>query len=217
MNEKRIYKFNDWLLFRICSFEDCTKRKVHWGEHIKCEPFALLPCNHVGSVHFHCVRHKEVELAIENRMNGPRSLSLICAICASNGDNRTDTRLERLTLADITTLQEQALALSNSEKFKNAQLVRLDDYYMPELSGKDLASKESKYWLSYNVKENRYGQPILILYLGDRKDHSKIQFFVEPETKKLSHDHTNDTPLSVIAKIEVEFKDGVIELKNKEK
>lgn len=100
-----------------------------------------------------------------------------------------------------------------SNLFKNAKLIRLDDYYTPEISAKVKTEETSDYWLSYDVKENKNGQPILVLYLGNRKDGSKCQFFIEPETVKLSHDQKDTNPLSLLARIEVQFKDGVIQLK----
>ena len=215
MSDKIIYKLNDDLLFRKCTFEDCTSKSDHWGEHIKkCSGLIMNNCFHEGDIHFHCSLHREVELSIQDKQNGPRSIKLTCAICSLREDYQPPSSLQRLSPQYISTFKQQAKALLASNIFKNAKLIRLDDYYTPEISGKARTEEESDYWLSYDVKENKNGQPVLVLYLGNRKDGSKCQFFIEPETAKLSHDQKDTNPLSLLARIEVQFKDGVIQLKD---
>lgn len=165
---------------------------------------------HEGGIHLHCPEHNEFEMVVSQNGVGPRSYGLSCAACGSA------QRVGRMLAHEIETIKQQAKAALNSSAFKGAKLIRLDDFYTPEISVKDTATKESKYWMSYDVKETKDGKPLLVLYLGDREEKSKIQFFIEPETKKLSHDHKDTEPISVISRVEVQFKDGVIELKDKE-
>lgn len=216
--EKTLYKLNDSLFFRICTFDDCTEKDRHWAEHIKkCDPTKVLlgGCMHTGQVHLHCGAHRECELALRRGPMGPRDNDLLCPICETDISSEPEPTLLRLTVYEIDNLKQQAWSLLNSSQFKNAKLVRLDDYYYPELSEKNTAQKDSRYWMSYDVKRNKNGQPILILYLGDRDLKNKAQFFIEPESQKLSHDHKDTSPMQVISRIEVQFTEGTIELKNK--
>jgi hypothetical protein len=216
MSDKKIYKLNNDLLFRLCEFDDCTNTNEHWGDHIKkCSVLESMinNCFHEGDIHFHCAEHREIELSLQDKQNGPRSMKLTCAICSLREDYQPPSSLQRLNLQYISTFKQQSKALLASNTFKGAKLIRLDDYYTPELSAKVKTEETSNYWVSYDVKENKQGQPILVLYLGNKKDGSKCQFFIEPETNKLSHDHKDTNPLSVLARIEVQFKDGVIELR----
>lgn len=218
--EKKIYKLNDDICFRICTFEDCTNKNTHWSDHIKRCIDDLgdvkWSCMHEGDVHLHCVMQTEIELALFDRADGrPRSIKLVCPICSLQEDYQPPSSLQRLDMGRIWTLKQQARSLLNSSLFKNAKLIRLDDYYTPEVSEKSLATKDSKYWMSYDVKETKDGKSLLILYLGKRDDGSKVQFFIEPESQKLSHDHKDTEPISVISRIEVQFKEGKIELKDK--
>lgn len=206
-----IYKINDKVLCRICQFDDCDFRELHWRGH---EENLCINCSHSGDVHFHCIRHKEIELAIKITGNkNQRYSSLICVVCEQ--EDGYNPPLRRLSDEDIITLKQKAKSLINSNKFKSAKMVRLDDYYVPEISEKKIATKDSNYWVSYDVKETVMGKPLLVLYLGNREDKSKAQFFIEPETQKLSHDHKHGNPLSILSRIEVEFKDGKIEVKDK--
>jgi hypothetical protein len=214
VDDLAIYKLNDFLNFRVCSFNNCTFKNVHWAEHIKkCSVFDPLGCFHEGDVHLHCVVHREIELTVSDEMKGPKSLSLICSICSLREDYSPTKELRHISTQDITTYKNQSRSLLASEQFKNAKLIRLDDYYTPEISVKAKTTESSKYWMSYDVKENKQGQPILVLYLGNRITGSKKQFFIEPETKKLSHDQSHGDPLEIVSRIEVQFKDGIIELK----
>ena len=217
--EKQLYKLNNDVCFRVCAYEDCTDKNSHWSEHTKrCIDNmggTIWACNHEGEIHLHCVNHTEAELVILDKMNGPRSMKLICPICSLKEDYQPPSSLQRLDAGRITTLKLQSKSLLNSSIFKNAKLIRLDDYYTPELSEKTKTTDNSDYWLSYDVKENKEGKPVLILYLGNRKEGTKSQFFIEPESNKLSHDHKDDDPLSIIARIEVQFQKGTIEFKDK--
>lgn len=214
MDEKRIYSLSKDTFFRICDFDDCTDKAAHWAEHIKkCSGLVMLDCFHEGDVHFHCPIHREVELSLHGGgLRGPLDYKLVCIICSQDAEYQTPSTRRRLSVQGIFALKQAAKALVQSPKFKNAKLIRIDDYYVPEISEKLATKKDSKYWVSYDVKETKMGSPILVLYLGDREKKTKAQFFIEPETGKLSHDHKDDSPLEIIARIEVKFKDGKIEL-----
>ena len=217
--DKKIYKLNNDICFRVCTFDDCIDKQLHWSNHLKkcvSEIGIAWTCVCEGDIHLHCQVHREIELSEFDKNDGrPKSMKLLCPICNLNDEYQLPSSLQRLDKGRILTLKQQAKSLLNSKVFKGAKLIRLDDYYMPQLSEKELSTKESKYWMSYDVKENKEGKVMLVLYLGCKQDGSKVQFFIEPETKKLSHDHKDTTPISVISRIEVQFKDGIIELKDR--
>lgn len=216
MTEKIIYKLSDDLLFRQCTYVDCTMKSTHWAEHMKnCAELFISNCLHEGDIHFHCSIHREIELSVFDK-KGVRGMRMICAVCSLREDYLPPSKLQRLDENYISSFKQQARALLTSNVFKKAKLVRLDDYYTPELSEKLKTAENSKYWVSYDVKENKSGQPVFILYLGSKSDNSKCQFFIEPESKKLSHDHKDTDPLRILSRIEVQFKGGIITLKDSE-
>ena len=92
----------------------------------------------------------------------------------------------------------------NIELFKNATLVRLDDWYIPEL--KDKLKSESDYWITTNVKTDKDGNTIVVLYIGYKGTKDKTQFFIKPERLQLSSDHKDMDPAKVLSKIEVTLK-----------
>lgn len=218
MNEKKIYSLNNDTLFRICTFGDCTDKINHWAEHIKkCSGAVMWDCFHEGDIHFHCPLHREMELSLHGGgLRGPFDNKLICGICSQKPDYETPVSRRKLTIQAINTLKQMARSLVQSQSFKNAKLIRIDDYCTPEVSQKIPTKDDSQYWVSYDVKKTKTGKTILILYIGDRDKKSKAQFFIEPETGKLSHDHKDDVPLEIIARVEVEFKNGEIKLLDKE-
>ena len=207
MSKKQIYQLSDGICFRICEFDDCTDKDSHWSGHeLRC---ALAQCNHEGTVHFHCCIHRDVELA--SQFNSV-IYTYTCVTCDDDPDREFSPVLE-LDYRQLDTTKQKAKSLLNSSKFKNAKFIRLDEYYAPEISEKDLTEKGSKYWVSYDLKSTETGETLMILYIGHKADGTKAQFFIKPESKKLSHDHADKDPLSIISRIEVKFKDGSIELK----
>ena len=213
MSEKQIYQLSDGVCFRLCEPNDCTDKQAHWSGHGG--TLCSLNCSHEGRIHLHCCFHRDIELVKMIDPIAKTTITYICTACENTPGRSSPTALRQLSYSNADTIKQKAKALLNSKKFKGARFIRLDDYYVPELSGKDLIEKDSKYWASYDVKKTKTGNPLLILYVGSKENGSKAQFFIEPESKKLSHDHKDSDPLSIIARIEVEFKDGSIELRDK--
>lgn len=67
----------------------------------------------------------------------------------------------------------------NIPEFKDAKLVRLDDWYVHEI--KEKVKEESGYWITTNVKTDRDGDTIIVLYVGHKDSNEKVQFFIKPE------------------------------------
>ena len=98
----------------------------------------------------------------------------------------------------------------NSSKFKNAKLIRLDDWYIPELKAEITDKKISDYWIKADVKTDKDGDTIVVLYVGKRDSKEKCQFFIKPEKLQLSNDYKDLDPAEVLTKIEVTLKDRII-------
>jgi len=89
----------------------------------------------------------------------------------------------------------------NIEEFKGAKLIRLDDWYVPEVKKKEKIASE--YWIETNVKTDKDGDTIIIVYIGNVGTKDKIQFFIKPEKCQLTNDHKDLDPAKILSKIEI--------------
>lgn len=123
MSEKRIYRLNDDISFRKCSlyddlelhFGDCTNfssKEVNWNDYFECNQMGL---------YFHCTKHPEIELAFQKDELGEVYLS--CPQCKN--------KIEEIE--SIQQLRSECLRMLNIPEFKGAKLIRLDDWYVPEV------------------------------------------------------------------------------------
>lgn len=167
MSEKKLYKLNDDILFRVCSLSDCGDnnygdctnfecKQVHWQDHYTCNQFGI---------HYHCAKHPELELSVNSDAFAD---TLFCPKCKRD-----------INVGSFSRLRSDCLKLLNQEKFKDAQLIRLDDWYFPEI--KEKIKIDSKYWITTNVKTDKDGDTIVVLYIGHSDNHEKVQFFIKPE------------------------------------
>lgn len=194
MSKKRIYRLNDDICFRKCSlydglelhFGDCTNfssKEVNWND--------CFECNQMG-LHFHCTRHPEIELAFQKDELGEVYLS--CPQCKN-----------KIEIESIQQLRSECLRMLNIPEFKGAKLIRLDDWYVPEVKKKD--KTPSDYFISSQVKTDKDGDTIIVLYIGHQGEKEKSQFFIKPEKLQLTTDHKDLDPGKILSKIEVTFKD----------
>ena len=192
-DELEIYRYNDEISFRKCSLFE--KHKLHFGD---CTSFYeesnYYSCNQYG-IHFHCTNHKNVEL--KNLRDNIGGFYLKCPICNN-----------MIIIDDLKMLISDCLKLLNNEKFKNAKLIRLDDYYVKEV--KLPKQKISDYWIKADVKMDKDGDTIVVVYVGKNDYDDKAQFFIKPEKLQLSTDYKNLDPAKVLTKIEVTLKDRII-------
>ena len=91
--------------------------------------------------------------------------------------------------------------------------MRLDDWYIPEIKKKE---KTTDYWISTEVKTDRDGDTIIVIYVGHKDDSEKTQFFIKPEKLQLSHDYKDMDPSQILSKIVLTLKDRTIEQKYNE-
>ena len=195
-DEKIIYRLDDNISFRKCSLYDgeqvnhgdCTnytKKEIKWKDYFFCEQ---------EGIHFHCTRDPEVELEVESSEYG---LYLICPKCKN-----------KIEIDSLKSIYSRCLKLLNMELFKDAKLVRLDDWYVQEL--KERVNVSSDYWITAQVKTDRDKDTIIILYVGKKGQKERVQFFIKPERLQLTSDHKDLDPSSILSKIEVTLKDRTI-------
>ena len=91
--------------------------------------------------------------------------------------------------------------------FKDAQMIRLDDWYYPEVKKK---IKEDRYWITADVKTDCDGDTIIVLYVGLTGDGNKAQFFIKPEKLQLTTDHKDMDPARVLSSIAITLRDRTL-------
>ena len=196
MDEERIlYRLNDDIVFRKCSLFD--GRKLHHGD---CTDFSereeswrtYYGCNSYG-IHLHCAQHPAMELDYNSEND---EHYLICPRCKRKIyiNNKYDTI-------------NQCRKMLNIELFKDAKLIRLDDWYVPEIKEKIEDDRISDYWIKTDVKTDKDNDTVVVLYIGNRNSKDKAQFFIKPEKLQLTSDHKDMDPATIISKIEVTLKD----------
>ena len=197
MNEEKvIYRLNDDVSFRKCSlfegeklnFGNCTdfsEEQHNWRTYYT--------CNNKG-IHFHCTRHPSIELTYYADFG---EIYVECPRCK-----------KKIESDSIFVLTKQCLRLLNMEKFKDAKLIRLDDWYTPEVKEKTDAPPD--YWIKTEVKTDRDDDTVIVLYIGHKGEQKKTQFFIKPEKLQLTSDHKDLDPAKVISKIEVTLQDRTL-------
>lgn len=202
-DKKIIYRLDDNISFRKCSLYDgervnhgdCTnytQKEIKWTEYSFCNQ---------GGIHFHCTRDPEVELEVES---SEYRLYLICPKCKN-----------KIEIESLNSIYSRCLKLLNMELFKDAKLVRLDDWYVREL--KEKVDVSSDYWITAQVKTDKDKDTIVILYVGKKGQKEKVQFFIKPEKLQLTSDHKDLDPSSILSKIEVTLKDRTLTQKYDDK
>ena len=90
----------------------------------------------------------------------------------------------------------------------------MDDWYTPEI--KDKIKTESNYRLVSNIKTDKDGDTIIVLYVSYTGSNEKVQYFIKPEKGQLTSDHKDLDPAKIISKIEVTLKDRILTQKYNE-
>lgn len=194
MEDKTIYRLDDNISFRKCSlyegdqvtFGDCTNFSTaerNWTTYYG--------CNQDG-IHFHCTKHPEIEL--ESEEINYYSVIYSCPKCRNS-----------IKIENPSDLKSKCLRMLNIPVFKDAKLVRLDDWYVHEI--KEKIKEESGYWVTTNVKTDKDGDTIIVVYVGHKDSNEKAQFFIKPEKGQLTSDHKDMDPAKILSKIEVYLKD----------
>ena len=148
-DEKVLYGLDDDILFRKCSlyngssvnFGDCTNfstKEVNWVDHHF--------CNQEG-IHFHCAKHPEFELEFLDKGYGA---FLTCPKCKNEID-----------IGSYHQLRSRCLRALNREIFKDAQLIRVNDWYIPEVK-KVKVKPTSDYRVITDVKTDKDGDTIAL-------------------------------------------------------
>jgi len=191
INNKKIYKYNDNLLFSVI-------------EPIS-NPFGIVNTD-ARIVEFICPKHR---IRLTNVGLGPKvrvGYRLVCPICQKDGNYhpvRSSTEL-------LKSLEKKALSLYDKDTYRKAKLIRLDDYYVPEIKKLDVLPDSTTYSIKVDVKTDKDGDTIIVLYVGYKGNKEKAQIFIKPEKFQLSHDHKDLDPAKILAKIELTLKDRKI-------
>ena len=200
MDSHIIYRLDDNISFRKCSlfdgqqltYGDCTnfgEREINWKNYYECRQ---------NGIHLHCTTHPAIEL--ERVGTDMFSTTLMCPRCK-----------RPIQVDSIQDIINACLRLLNIELFKDATLVRLDDWYVPEIKVKQ--KTPSGYWAKADVKTDKDGDTIIVIYVGHEGTEGKAQFFVKPEKLQLASDHKDLDPAKVLSKIEVTLKDRTLSQK----
>ena len=146
MGDKEIYRLNDDISFRKCSLFDDDK--LTFGD---CTNFSTLERNwrtyysrNQDGIHFHCTVHPEIELEIVDTPYS--SVVYQCPKCRKN-----------IEIENLRELKSRCLRMLNIPEFKDAKLVRLDDWYVHEI--KERKKDESGYWITTNVLKQAGAAP----------------------------------------------------------
>lgn len=196
MADNIIYRLNDDISFRKCSlsdggeicFGDCTNFTTverDWKTYYECKQ---------NGVHLHCTKHPAIELELNT--DGYSSF-LMCPKCK-----------KEIECPNYQVIIRQCLRMLNMEKFKDAKLIRLDDWYIPEIKSKE--TLPSDYFITTDVKTDKDGDTIVVMYIGHKGDKEKVQFFIKPEKCQLTSDHKDLDPSKILSKIEVTLKNRTI-------
>ena len=195
--EPIIYRLNDDISFRKCTLaEDYSEL-----EHGNCTNWDIIDlgngvyfrCRQHG-IHLHCSKHPNVEFKIINR--GMYSY-LKCERCK-----------DEVIIDDLDTLIQECTRVLNMEEFKNANIIRINDFYYPEV--KEGTETKSDYWIKVEVKQDKDNDTMIVVYVGKKHSKEKVQYFIKPEKLELSHDHKDLDPATILSKIEITLKDRKI-------
>ena len=192
-----IYRLDENISFRKCSLfdgqqltrGDCTnfgEREINWRNYFECRQ---------NGIHLHCTTHPAMEL--ERVGTDMFSTTLMCPRCKK--PIKIDSMHETISAC---------LRLLNIEILKDAKLVRLDDWYVPEVKAKE--KTPSGYWITTNVKTDKDGDTIIVVYVGHEGSDGKAQFFVKPEKLQLTNDHKDMDPAKILSRIEVTLKERTL-------
>lgn len=200
MNEHIIYRLDDNISFRKCSLfngrslsrGNCTnfeEQSENWKSYYFCKQ---------NGIHLHCTTHPAIELEqISPQYFDGLRITLQCPRCK-----------KPINVSSISEVVTRCLRMMNIEEFKDAKLIRLDDWYVPEV--KERKKTSSGYWINTQVKTDKDGDTVIVVYVGHEGSNNKSQFFIKPEKLQLSSDHKDMDPAKVLSKIEVTFKDRTL-------
>lgn len=157
-----------------------------------------------GNVDFYCPKHRLKLVNLGKNISALQGYKLICTMCKRDSNY---TYTAHSTRYPLDSLKNEALALFEQNLYKDAKLIRLDDYYTPEIKKFDALPNSTNYSIKADVKTDKDGDTIVILYVGYKGKKEKAQFFIKPEKLQLSNDHKDLDPAKILAKIELTLKD----------
>lgn len=160
-------------------------------------------CNR-NNIHFCCPEHSNVELyrkKVDDDYFG--ETVFWCDKCAQVNERYTGIKL------DTEELTKRARILINSEEFKKAKRIRIDEQ-CEEIKLERLRKSNGNYISAWgNIETDRNENPQINLYIGYNGD-KKVHYFIEPELGRIRYElsNTDIDPGKILAKITLETRDN---------
>jgi hypothetical protein len=191
VDKETIYQYDDSLLFSVVK-----PMLADWDNG-----------DEQRRVVFLCPKHKLKLTDVGLGKRAPEGYKLVCPMCQRDVDYSSTAQSSKYSLK---TMESRALALYDKDIYQDAKLVRLDDYYVPEIKKFDALPGSSDYSIKADVKTDKDGDTIVVLYVGYKGEKEKTQLFIKPEKLQLSHDHKDLDPAKILSRIEITLKDRSI-------
>lgn len=169
--------------------------------------FNVLGGSDERTVDFYCPKHRIKLTDIGRGRRAPDGYKLVCPVCQKEDDYICTVSSSSHSLES---LEKRALALHDKDLYANAKLIRLDDYYVPEIKKFDALPDGTDYSIKADVKTDKDGDTIIVLYVGYKGEREKSQIFIKPEKLQLSSDHKDLDPAKILAKVELTLRDRSI-------
>ena len=114
----------------------------------------------------------------------------------------------QIEIGSTKALISRCLRVLNREIFKDATLIRLDDWYTPEI--KEKIKPTPDYRLTTNVKTDKDGDTIIILFVSYVVTGNKFQYFIKPAKGQLTSAQKVLDPDKIISYSEVTIKNLIL-------
>jgi uncharacterized protein YbaR (Trm112 family) len=92
-------------------------------------------------------------------------------------------------------------------KNQKAEFLDIDGQLTPVTKPRRIKVDE-RFTIEVRVNRSRRGGHQVVVYVFDKEQKNKVQLLTDVDFQKLSFDQTNIDPRSILAKVEVTFKDG---------
>lgn len=151
-------------------------------------------------IHWHCAQHKEFELVKRNK-------TFICPECdrLSREQNGEYNGIE----FNEQEMKDLANSIINTGYLRSLELVKINDFYVPQTKREKI--KNDKYFIESSFKEDRYGNTIGMILIGECcQNGEKAQLFIKPSKEEFSYDQKDKSLRSLLSKIQITFRNSAV-------
>ena len=230
----KLYKLNDDLLFRLCTLYegpmktkgDCT---AYWTSGD--DDHRMYNCEQEG-IHFHCAKHPHIELVKKKELSKEVLYCPKCELEYNSKKQKKDSSYSEDSEEFSPDLFNELSALEKPNYikfegaihdlviqcqkayqetiFKDAELIRLDDIYVPCI--KLRPTLDNDYWMEAKAVKDKNNNTVVTIYVGKKSDKfgNKAQIFINHDRKQLSFDYKDKDPAELISEIKVTLSDRVL-------